>query len=89
MEYSIDGINYYAVGTFTGLTGGTYTLSVRDANGCILEQDVVVGQPPVLYFTQQDVAHITCNGANDGEITLAAAGGNAPYSYSITGGAPY
>ncbi|BDX37378.1 hypothetical protein CYCD_07330 [Tenuifilaceae bacterium CYCD] len=89
LEYSIDGINYYAVGSFTGLTGGTYTLSVRDANGCILEQDVIVGQPPVLYFTQQDVAPITCNGANDGEITLAAAGGSAPYSYSITGGAPY
>jgi hypothetical protein len=63
-------------------------LSVRDANGCILEQDVVVGQPPVLYFTQQNVAPITCNGANDGTITLAAAGGNAPYSYSITGEAP-
>ncbi|MGE0078552.1 MAG: gliding motility-associated C-terminal domain-containing protein [Bacteroidales bacterium] len=89
LEYSIDGVTYQATGLFTGLVGGTYTLNVRDANGCVLDQDVVVGQPPVLYFSQQDVAPITCNGANDGEITLTAAGGNAPYSYSITGGAPY
>lgn len=89
LEYSIDGVNYFASGNFTGLTAGDYTLYVRDINGCILTQDFTVSQPPALYFTTQTKTDITCNGLSDGTITLVAAGGNAPYNYSITGGAPF
>ncbi|MCJ7466582.1 MAG: hypothetical protein MUO53_07805, partial [Maribacter sp.] len=32
--YSIDGIAFGASDTFTGLTDGTYAITVRDANGC-------------------------------------------------------
>ena len=89
LEYSIDGVNYFASGNFTGLTAGDYTMYVRDFNGCILTQDFTVSQPPALYFTTQTKTDITCNGLSDGTITLVAAGGNAPYNYSITGGAPF
>jgi len=89
LEYSIDGINYQAAGLFNGVAGGTHTLYIRDANGCILEQPVTVGQPAALYFTTQSATDITCFGLTDGQITLVAAGGTGPYSYSITGGAPY
>ncbi len=89
LEYSIDGTNFFASGDFTGLSATTYTLYVRDANGCILTQDFTVNQPPALYFTTQTKTDITCNGLSDGTITLVAAGGTAPYNYSITGGAPF
>jgi gliding motility-associated-like protein len=89
LEYSIDGTNFFGSGTFNSLTAGNYTMYVRDANGCILTQDFTINQPPALYFSTLDKTDITCNGANDGTITLAADGGTPPYSYSITGGAPF
>lgn len=33
-QYSLDGITYQESGNFTGLEGGTYTVWVKDANGC-------------------------------------------------------
>lgn len=43
LEYSIDGINYQSSAAFTNIPNGTYTVSVRDANGCIKTiPDVVV-----------------------------------------------
>ncbi len=89
LEYSLDGVTYQASGTFTGLTANSYTLYVRDANGCELTQGFTVGQPAALYFTKRVKTNITCFGANDGTITLEAAGGTSPYNYSITGGAPF
>lgn len=33
-EYSLDGTNYQSSGSFTGLYGGSYTVWLKDANGC-------------------------------------------------------
>lgn len=95
LEYSIDDVTYIKIvapatqAVFNGLKAGMeYTVYIKDANGCINQDTkITLSQPLVLYFTQQDVTPITCNTANDGKITLAAAGGNPPYSYTITAGA--
>jgi len=89
LEYSINGTVYQPTGNFTGLSANTYTIYVRDINGCVATQTAIVGQPAALYFTTQDADNITCFGLSDGQITLVAAGGSAPYTYSITGGAPF
>ncbi|GIV22858.1 MAG: hypothetical protein KatS3mg025_0517 [Bacteroidia bacterium] len=44
-EYSLNGGPYQASATFTGLSAGSYTVTVRDANGCTISQVVTVGQP--------------------------------------------
>ncbi len=42
-EYSLDGINYQDSNTFDGLQAGTYTVYVRDKNGCgISTQEVFI-----------------------------------------------
>lgn len=50
-EYSLDDVNYQDSNTFTGLYPGTYTVYVRDKNGCgKVEAEVdLLGAPP--YFS--------------------------------------
>ena len=47
-EYSIDGISYQNSGLFTNLCAGTYTLYVRDAQGCVTSRVITLDDPDVL-----------------------------------------
>jgi gliding motility-associated-like protein len=83
LQYSINGTNYFGSGLFEFLTAKTYTLYVRDANLCVLTQEVEVKQPAALQFTTEQAKDITCHGLTDGEITLVATGGTGSLSYRI------
>ena len=43
--YSIDGENFVNFPQFAFLTGGTYTVTVQDAEGCTFETDLLVQEP--------------------------------------------
>ena len=49
-QFSLNGVNFSAPSplpyTFTGLTAGTYTITVKDANGCTGFVDKTITQPP-------------------------------------------
>ena len=70
----------------SGLIPGTYKLIVTSANGCTSnELDVTITQPNVLSATVNST-NVTCNGANDGTISITApTGGYGTYEYSIDG----
>ncbi|HAD13991.1 MAG TPA: hypothetical protein DCF33_16320 [Saprospirales bacterium] len=58
--------------------GGTYTVTVTDANQCTATSTLVVGGAPEI--TQNAaVTHVACFGVNNGAINLNLAGGNQPY----------
>ena len=91
-EYSIYG---GAVGSwqssvsFTGLSAGTYDVQMRDAShtGCIavLNAGLVINEPDELLASLART-NVTCNGANDGTISVTGAtGGYGSYQYSING----
>src|SRR5699024_7751871 len=84
-EYSLDGTNFQAGNTFTGLAAGTYTVTVRDINGCIETASVTITEPDELLATVVST-DITCNGSADGQIEVTVAGGTAGYEYSLNGG---
>jgi PKD repeat protein len=65
-----------------GITAGTYVLEVTDANGCLDSLTVVINEPAQLIMTVDTVISSTCSGATDGEITVQAQGGTAPYTYT-------
>ncbi|MFM6924571.1 MAG: T9SS type A sorting domain-containing protein [Ferruginibacter sp.] len=81
--YSIDGTNFFASGTFTGLGAGVYTVTVKDAAGCKNSSVVVIlnSNGPAVSFTQTNA---TCAN-NNGTIIANVTGGSAPYQYSING----
>ena len=71
--------------TATGLCSGNYTLTLTDANGCIVTQAITVGIPSVI--TQSNAAANATCGICDGSIAVIASGGNAPYSFFWNTGA--
>jgi gliding motility-associated-like protein len=65
----------------TGLSAGTYTVTVTDANGCIETSDVTITGPPALTVTISGV-NVMCNAGSDGSATAVASGGTPPYNFS-------
>jgi hypothetical protein len=66
----------------TGLSAGTYTCNITDANGCILSQSITITEPAALTAT---IASTNTNcGQSNGTATLLASGGTTPYNYSWT-----
>ncbi|MCB9169727.1 MAG: choice-of-anchor L domain-containing protein [Flavobacteriales bacterium] len=67
----------------SGLTAGTWTATVTDANGCSTTRDVTITEPTnalnVVLFDQQDVQ---CFGGSTGSATAQASGGTGAYTYS-------
>ncbi|MBN8701568.1 MAG: gliding motility-associated C-terminal domain-containing protein [Bacteroidetes bacterium] len=69
----------------TGLTAGTYTLSITDGNLCPYTETVTVSQPNVLSINPS-ITNVTCSGDCDGTATANALGGTTPYSYAWSTG---
>ncbi len=65
---------------------GTYTLTVKDANGCTEKLSATINQPGKLIVTLEDIEHLKCAGDATGEINVKVTGGAAPYKYSWSNG---
>ncbi len=88
-QYSIDGgSNFQGSGSFTGLSAATYNVVVEDGNGCQAMGTVTLSNPTSVSYTDTPTDPI-CNGASDGSIVLAGAGGDGSYQYSIDGGSNF
>lgn len=85
--FSIDGINFVP-GTmpysFTGLAAGTYTVAVRDVNGCTGFITKTINQPAQLLAVLTSVQS-TCYGLSTGSISVTVTGGSGALSYNWTG----
>jgi hypothetical protein len=61
--------------------GGTYVLTVTDAQNCLTITQAVVAPSTPIVITEQTLVHPRCFGDVNGAIGLQVAGGNAPYTY--------
>ncbi len=68
--------------TGTGLTAGSYTVNVTDANGCTGTASVTITQPPLLTANITAQTNVKCNGGNTGSATVTVAGGTPAYTYA-------
>ncbi|HNP20377.1 MAG TPA: T9SS type A sorting domain-containing protein [Fulvivirga sp.] len=85
VSFSVDGINYTTNTTITGLDIGSYTLSMKDANNCITTSPITILQPTELILSSSNT-NVTCNGDNDGSITVNATGSSGTYQYQLNAG---
>jgi len=69
--------------TASGLTAGTYTCNVTDANGCNASQSFTITQPSSGLAVSSTSTSVLCNGGM-ATVTIIASGGAAPYSGDST-----
>lgn len=84
-EYSIDGQNFQSGNVFTNVGGGNYTATVRDADGCSADTEVIVESTSDITFTAVTTTAAGCGG-NEGSLSIIASGGDGNFQYSIDEG---
>jgi len=70
--------------TATGLSAGTYTANITDANGCTLNSSTTVTQPAAISVSISNIINEGCYGLTNGKADASVIGGIAPYTYAWT-----
>lgn len=84
LQYSLNGGAYQASNVFNTLAAGTYTITVRDANGCTRNFTATLTNPPAVAIALVSTAPATC-GSSNGSITVSGSGGTGAYTFSNGG----
>ena len=66
--------------TISNLTKGTYSVTIKDANNCSINKNILVdslGGPAIT----DSIIHVKCFGENTGAIYITVHGANGPVSY--------
>ena len=63
-------MNFQGVGTFGGLSVGSYTITVEDSFGCQTTVSTTLTEPTDLSGSINSQDNVTCNGDDDGEVPL-------------------
>ena len=76
----------------SGLTGGTYWVTITDAAGCIDSDTTTIYTPPALSLTLNTINQtsgyaINCDGDLTGQLSAQATGGTGNYSWNWSNGA--
>lgn len=69
----------------TNLGSGTYNVLITDANGCTLNDQASLGQPPQLVAVLDSVHPTFCYGSADGAAWISVSGGIPPYTIAWSG----
>ena len=72
--------------TISGLSAGTYTVTITETPTCTATASYTVTEPPVMDVTCSST-DVTTNGGSDGTASVTASGGTPPYTYLWNTGA--
>ncbi len=73
----------------SGVSSGTYSVTISDANGCSIDTSITLSAPPVLQTTafvssNYNGQDIRCHNSSDGSLEGNASGGTPAYTLSWT-----
>jgi gliding motility-associated-like protein len=71
----------------TGLSAGTYTVTVTDDHGCTVSGSVTISQPSNPLTLAGVVSDVSCFGGLDGKIDLTVTNGTSPLTFLWSNGA--
>lgn len=87
LPYTVSWSNGETSDDITGLSAGTYSITVLDANQCsVTESFVVDNNSGTLDITSNQITNSNCGNPN-GAIDIAISGGTSPYDVSWSNGA--
>jgi hypothetical protein len=78
--------NGAATASITGLTAGTYTVTVTDLNGCTANCNVTVQEPGCNLSANATGTNVSCNAGTDGTAAATASGNLVPVTYLWSNG---
>jgi gliding motility-associated-like protein len=85
-QYSLSAGNFYQMSNaFSGLAGGNYTVTVKDANGNLATIGVTIGDIQGPQISIIPTAATCLN--DDGTVQITTTGGTPPFQISMDGGA--
>ncbi|MFD2163640.1 gliding motility-associated C-terminal domain-containing protein [Paradesertivirga mongoliensis] len=84
-QYSKDGITFQSSATFSALAAGNYVFTIRDAALATATVNATITQASTLVLSVNSQTNVNVIGQATGSVTLAAAGGTAPYQFSKNG----
>ncbi|RMG67177.1 MAG: PKD domain-containing protein [Bacteroidetes bacterium] len=82
-QYSFQGSPFLDTARFEGLPVGSYSVVVRDENGCLDSLNATLTQPDSLSLEVVEVTDVTCYNGSDGTVRVAGTGGTQPYTYAF------
>ncbi|MBL7773928.1 MAG: hypothetical protein JNM95_13775, partial [Chitinophagaceae bacterium] len=82
-SYKLNAGSYQSSNSFTGITAGSYTVTVKDANNCTATSSITITQPTALAVSLSS-GSILCNGGST-VLTANASGGTTAYQFSLNG----
>jgi gliding motility-associated-like protein len=71
--------------TATGLTAQNYSCTITDANGCTVQVNITISEPPLLTVVSAGF-NVTCFGACDGQLVSIPGGGAPGYTFNWSSG---
>ena len=74
--------NAATTASITGVSVGTYTVIIADANGCTSTANDSVSEPMALMAMITVDSNVSCNSGADAGLTVMVSGGVSPYVYS-------
>jgi gliding motility-associated-like protein len=83
--YSINAGPFNSSNILSGLSSGTYTITVRDNNLCLKDTTVILTDPTII-IPSIALKNSTCATLGNGQVYVGATGGTPAYQYAVDAG---